>query len=271
MNILFLLLALTLPSVGDSRNLNFDPTIRAAYEAKWSEWSKVYQRYADWKGAQIALPTGQVKGAAEYRFNEAPDFRVLAASGYNTVVLLFDEWDMDRIGVIHAAHGAGLSVWIAYCPIRESQETSVFPDPVRLGATARRLGAAADALLIGWRRTSVHLLQQDRAYSAFMIASARADNPGLPVIGEVYAGETSAGRAKADAPAVQVPPEAAAAIAVNYVLPTVFPAGAFKVLRTMPPERKILVLEDKHRGLIRDFEAVGFREFITIVNTGEKR
>lgn len=271
MNVLLLMLALTLPPVGDSRNIDFDPTLRSAYAAKWSAWSRIYQRYADWSGERVELAAGPIRGAAEYRFNAAPDFRELAAAGYNTVVLLFDERDGDRLGVIHAAHGAGLAVWIAYCPERETHETTVFPDPVRLGSTLRRLGAAADALLIGWRRTSVHLFRQDRAYSAFLIASARADHPGLPVIGEIYAGETSAGYSRADAPALQLPPEASAAIAVNYVIPTVWPEGAFRVLLTLEPERKILVLESPHRSLIKDFEAVGFREFITIVNKGEKR
>lgn len=269
--ILMLIAALTLPPVADSRNLNFDPTLRSAYAAKWTAWSRIYQRYENWSGAKVSLPAGQIKGAAEYRFTAAPDFRELAAAGYNTVVLLFDERDGDRIGVIHAAHGAGLAVWIAYCPERETHETSVFPDPVRLGSTTRRLGAAADALLIGWRRTSVHLFQQDRAYSAFLIASARADHPELPVIGELYVGEAAGSFYRHNAPAVQLPPEASAAIVVNYAIPSVWPEGASQVLKRMEPPRKILVVEAANSSLIADFETVGFRDYVTIVNKGEKR
>lgn len=261
-----LLIALTLPPVGDARNLDFDPTVRAAYAAKWRGWSTVYDRYAAWRGDRTLLPAPPIRAAAEYRISAPPDFRALRAAGYNAVVLLVDEDDAERIDVIHAAHGAGLTVLLAYCPARESLETTVYPDPQRLGSTLRRLGATADALLIGWRRTSVHLLRQDRAYTAYLIASARADHPALPVIGEVYSGETNASTANpAWRPAIQIPREAGAVIVVNYDRPGVDPAAAVALLTgRVTGLRKLFVARSRASGdALRN---AGISDIITLIN-----
>ncbi len=271
-NLFCLLLALTLPSVGDARNLDFDPTVRSAYAAKWAAWSRIYDRYADWRGDAFPLPERPLRIAAEFRAGNAPDFLFLRGVGFDGIVLLVDamEEPTDAVRSIHAAHGAGLLVFVAWCPPRESLEATVFPDPARLGAILRRTGAAADALIVGWRRTSIHLLQQDRAYSAFLIASARADRPDLPVIGEIYTGETAAGYSRADNPALQIPPEASAAIAVNYVIPRIVPAGAAAELSAIPG-RKLLLVDGPFQLLIPAFRAVGFQDFITIIQKEKNR
>ncbi len=266
MIIVFLLVALTLPPVGDSRNLHFDPTVGVAYAGKWAAWSRVYERYADWTGDRQLLPAPPIRAAAEYRISAPPDFRELKAAGYNAVVLLFDETDADRITVIHAGAGAGLMVLIAYCPARETLEETVYPDPSRLGAAMRRLGSVADALIVGWRRTSVHLLRQDRAYTAFLIASARADNPALPVVGEIYAGETNDRAVNpAHNPAAQIPPESGAVIVVNYDRPGIDPEAAVELLTgRVTGLRKLFLARGGASG--EALRSAGIRDTIELIN-----
>lgn len=260
------LMCMSPPPVGDVRNVHFDPTLRASYSAKWAAWSRIYQRYADWTGARLELPTAPIRAAAEFRVRDAPDFRTLRAAGYNAVVLLVDESDIDRLNVIHAAHAAGLLAFIAYCPPRESLEETVYPDPDRLGAVLRRMGAAADALLIGWRRTSVHLLRQDRPYTAYLIASARADRPDLPVIGEIYAGPTNDHAVNLPSrPAVQIPPESGAVIVVNFDQPGISPVRASEWLSgAVTPLRKLFIARNRASG--EALATAGIVDIIELIN-----
>lgn len=79
---------------------------------------------------------------------------------------------------------------IAYAG-KEHLSEPVFRDPDVLRRWLSTLGGKADALLLGWRRTSLHWFLPDRAFTNFLIRSAREGNPDLPFIGMAYYGETA--------------------------------------------------------------------------------
>ena len=64
-------------------------------------------------------------------------------------------------------------------------------DPDKLASFLRSLGAVSDAFLLGWRRTSLHLLIPDPQWINFLVKNARKCNQDLPVIGEAYLGQTA--------------------------------------------------------------------------------
>ncbi len=264
--ILILLLALNLPPVGDQVNLDRDPTVRSAYAGKWSTWSRIYREYADWRGEAIALSAEPLRLAAEYRAGDAFDAKALKAAGFNGVVLLLDLADTADSATLYAMQlrGAGLRVAIAFSPRGEEHRDTVFPDSRRLSALLRRSAVHADALLIGWRRTSIHMFRQDRPYTAFLIAAARSGNPKIPVIGEIYAGETSAGIMSCEAPAFQLPPEAVAAMAVNYVRPEIYSPALRPVFDRLGVSRVIMVAFAAGELLIPEFVRSGFQDYIII-------
>ena len=68
---------------------------------------------------------------------------------------------------------------------------SLFRDPDTLAKFLRELGAKADALLLGWGRTSLHLFLPDRSWTNFLIKNARSKNSRLAVVGMAYFGETA--------------------------------------------------------------------------------
>lgn len=273
MLILSVMAALTLPPVGDARNLELDDTVCAKYAAKWSAWNQVYRRYADWRGETVKLAGPPVKLAAEYRPGDAVDTATLRRDGYTGIVLLLDAADdpdaAKRTAMV--ARCAGLAVWIAYAPPREDHRATAYPEPWRLSRLLRITGAHADALMIGWRRTSVHLLKQDRAYTAHLIAAARVDNPRLVVVGELYAGETGERDYSAGDPARQIPPESGAVIAVNYVRPEIYPTAAAELLQAAFPGRVVLVATAANKRFVSAFSLAGLNDIIIIEKQGDAR
>lgn len=262
--------AMTLPSVGDPVNIERDPTVSARYAAKWSAWDRIYRDYAAWRGECVALPAEPLRLVAEFRPADKVDFAALRQAGYNGVVLLVDTADEPDVAArwMLAARFAGLKVLVAYAPPLEDHRATVFPDPFRLKTLLRRCGALADGLLLGWRRSSIHMVRQDRAYSAFLIAAARQDQPTLPVIGEIYTGETGDGYAPADAPAIQMPPEATGALVVNYVGPRINPPAATAVLKQICTGRRLMLLPSENRRFIPEWS--GVIDYIIIEKQGEK-
>lgn len=116
-----------------------------------------------------------------------------AGRGYNAVLVTFDTTEnLQRLclAVDYLKH-KGLKVVIAYSGA-ENLRVPVMRDPDVLAEWLEALGSRADALLLGWRRTSVHLFLPDKQFASFIIKAARAQNPSLATIGMAYYGETAA-------------------------------------------------------------------------------
>lgn len=184
----------------DQRNLQYDPNI-GLDSASWRKWIAIYRsaEYQNYTMEYVELRKG-LRIINEVKCPETPEqFRQLQANldyymsrKYNAVLVTFTtEESLPRlVDVIDYLKSLDLTVIIAYGG-QENLRDSVFRDPDKLAEYLQALGAKADALLLGWRRTSLHQFLPDRPWTNFLIKNARAQNARLAVIGMAYFGETA--------------------------------------------------------------------------------
>ena len=175
-------------------------TIRAD-DPLWQRWIDIYRspEYADYVAEYKPLEPGlriinEVKCPADSSEFETLQARLdyYGKRGYNAVLVTFDTTEnLARLcAAVDYIKSAGFRIVIAYAG-REHLSEPVFRDPDVLRRWLATLGAKADALLLGWRRTSLHLFLPDKPFTNFLIRSAREGNPDLPFIGMAYYGETA--------------------------------------------------------------------------------
>lgn len=184
----------------DQRNLMYDPSV-GIDSASWTKWIKIYQsdEYKNYSPEYVELKTGlriinEVKCPenTEQFQRMSENLKYYQSRGYNAVLVTFttDEPLYRLADTIDYLKSCGLTVIIAYAG-RENLNESLFRDPDTLAKFLRELGAKADALLLGWRRTSLHLFLPDRQWTNFLIKNARSKKSTLAVIGMAYFGETA--------------------------------------------------------------------------------
>lgn len=113
-------------------------------------------------------------------------------AGCNSVLITFG-YPGESLPVLLATAAqcrrAGLAPWFAYAG-PESLQHSIFRDPDELASAAAQLAQACDGVILGWRRTSVHMYRQDKVFQTLLLRAAREANPRLAILGEIYYGET---------------------------------------------------------------------------------
>ena len=184
----------------DQRSIahDFDFNYNAATLKKWL---KIYQdaEYQDYVPEYKPLAPG-LRIICEVRCPEdAEQFRTLQerldyyiARKYNAVLVTFTTTESlsTLLTVMDYIKSLGLKTIIAYAG-KEDLRAPVLRDPDTLAHWLAATGEKADALLLGWGRTSTHLLLQDMQFTNFIIKNARAKNSDLPFIGEAYYGQTA--------------------------------------------------------------------------------
>ncbi len=185
----------------DQRNVQYDPGL-GLYAAAWPKWQAIYEDAAlaayvpEYKalapGLRIINEVRCPSGAEEFAvLQERLDY--YAGRGYNAALVAFDT--TESVSMLAAAcdyiRSIGLKVVITYSGGRENLHDSVFRDPDKIRAFLAALAPKADALLLGWRRTSLHLFLPDQPFTNFLIRSARSANPEIPFIGQAYFGQTA--------------------------------------------------------------------------------
>lgn len=265
-NFMMLLLALTLPPIGDVRNLEYDATVKAAYAGKWARWTQIYTQYQNWQGAKINFTGGPIQAAAEYRCYDKPDYPALQAAGYNAILLLFDT--NDDVELMNAfavkAKCSGFRLLLAYSPVGEKMDVSVFPDPLLLESRLTKLAGWTDLYIVGWRRTSVHMFRQDKAYTSFMIASIRKVAPNVPICGEIFVGETNEKIGSYAEPVFQIPPEANTVIAVNFAQRWLTATGTKNLTTKFFQGRILYVIFPSTQERLSEYKEAGVTDFIII-------
>ena len=184
----------------DQRNLIYDPSV-GIDSASWAKWLRIYQsdEYNTYSPEYVELKKGlriinEVKCPenTEQFQRMSENLKYYMSRGYNAVLVTFttDEPLYRLADTIDYLKSLGLKIVIAYSG-RENLHTSIFKDPDKLAEFLRELGAKADALLLGWGRTSLHLFLPDRSWTNFLIKNARSKNSRLGVVGMAYFGETA--------------------------------------------------------------------------------
>lgn len=184
----------------DQRNLIYDPAV-GIDSASWTKWIKIYQsaEYKNYSPEFVELAPG-LRIITEVKCPENTEqfqcmienLEYYQSRGYNAVLVTFTTGEpLYRLAdTIDYLKSCGLTVIIAYAG-RENLNESLFRDPDTLAKFLRELGAKADALLLGWGRTSLHLFLPDRSWTNFLIKNARSKNSRLGVVGMAYFGETA--------------------------------------------------------------------------------
>lgn len=182
----------------DQRNLMYDKSI-GIDSAIWAKWIAIYKADAPYSLEHVKLEKGLRMIAEVTAPQSADEIRTLDANlehykklGYNAALLTFDCTEelyrlLDLAGLIRSKE---LAVWIAYSG-PEDLRHSVFADPDRLSKFLSELGAVSDGFVIGWRRTALHLFEQDRQFYNVMLKAVRSRNKNIRVLGEAYIGETA--------------------------------------------------------------------------------
>ena len=184
----------------DQRNLIYDPSV-GIDSASWAKWLRIYQsdEYNTYSPEYVELKKGlriinEVKCPenTEQFQRMSENLKYYKSRGYNAVLVTFttDEPLYRLADTIDYLKSLELKIVIAYAG-RENLKESLFRDPDRLAEFLRELGAKADALLLGWGRTSLHLFLPDRQWTNFLIKNARSKNSRLGVVGMAYFGETA--------------------------------------------------------------------------------
>lgn len=223
----------------DKRNLAYDKSIGIDSTA-WKKWIEIYRKNEPYTIEYKALPSGlriicEVKCPQNAEQIETLDKNLEAyrEAGYNAVLLTFDltEQLSKLLDVVSFVRSKDMRVVFAYTG-PERLEWSVFQDPDKLASFLRSLGAVSDAFLLGWRRTSLHLLIPDPQWINFLVKNARGFNRDLPVIGEAYLGQTAESNESERAVTYNIPENVSAVlcfgigykgVAIGRALDLVFP------------------------------------------------
>lgn len=179
-------------NVRDIRNVSY-----TAGAVDWAAWSGVLAAYADKQYARVAF-SRKARVIAEVRpprsFYQQETLRAnldfYKARGYDAVLLVVTERDTAdsvRDACVFIRH-CGMNIWLVFGGV-ERLQASAYPDPHRLKSALAAAAPYAECFVLGWRRTSAHLLLQDSAYMKYLIGAVRETNPDLPVLGELFYGE----------------------------------------------------------------------------------
>ena len=260
----------------DQRNLIYDSTA-APGNVDFNAWLDLYKNHTPYTGAYIPLQD-EVRMVAELRY--PIDEKVLAdnltfykSKGYNAVLITFDgsEEPYHLTVLADKVTAAGFKVWYAFGGA-EDLKLSVFIHPHKLQRLITALAPKCAGMLLHWRRTSQHLLLQDRPFTDFLIRSAREVNPDLQIIGESYFGENAETKGKF-AVATSVPANSSGVLLQNVGYSFYSPAKVFKKLfahlKDVP--KLVLVLGEKPYYATRRRNKLSFEQNWQIKRSIEER
>ena len=249
----------------DKRNLAYDKTV-GIDSAAWKKWIEIYRKNEPYTIEYKALPSGlriicEVKCPQNAEQTDTLDKNLEAyrAAGYNAVLLTFDLTEplSKLLDVVSLVRSRDMRVVFAYTG-PERLEWSVFQDPDKLASFLRSLGAVSDAFLIGWRRTSLHLLIPDPQWINFLVKNARGFNRDLPIIGEAYLGQTAESGGSERAVTYNIPENVSAVLCfgIGY--------------KGVAIERALDLVFPKTKGLPRIGLAIGERPYFDTRNNTKK-
>ena len=167
-----------------------------------NKWLEIYRQNQKYNLEFVRLPAG-IKMIAE--IHHPIDQRVLRKNlafykkqNFNAALLTFgfsDEKLSDLLYTAEVVKSTGMKLFIAYAG-PEDLKHSVLQDPDELAEKIKILSINADGFLLNWRRTSLHLFEQDPAYVNYVLKQVRSWNKNIAVLGEAYYGQTASSNHK---------------------------------------------------------------------------
>lgn len=158
----------------------------------------------------------------------------------------------DVPGYIATAREHGFKVLLTYSG-PATRSVPVFGSPERLARLLALHGRQADAFVLHWRRTSLHLLTPPAGWTRFLTENVRRLNPSLPVIGSVYYGETG-GAYPGHGWSASVPADASGAVFQGGGTPDYPPGAALAALRRFTALPAVAVALGDRAAYLHEFK-----------------
>lgn len=181
----------------DKRNLSYDKSI-SIDSTSFQKWIEIHKEKQNYVLEKVPLED-EIKMIAEVTVpNNPEEYNTLIKNlekyhkkGYNAVLLTFDTSEnlSSLIELSLLISKKEMSCWIAYSG-PEDLKHSVYVDPDKLKEYVGELSEISDGIIVGWRRTALHLFMQDKPFTNFILKAAREANPSIMVLGEAYLGPT---------------------------------------------------------------------------------
>ena len=166
------------------------------------KWLEIYRQNQSSSIDFVRMPAG-IRMIAEihHPINQRVLRKNLAfykKQNFNAALLTFgfsDEKLSDLLYTAEVVKSTGMKLFIAYAG-PEDLKHSVLQDPDELAEKIKILSINADGFLLNWRRTSLHLFEQDPAYVNYVLKQVRSWNKNIAVLGEAYYGQTASSNHK---------------------------------------------------------------------------
>lgn len=184
--------------VKDQRSLSWDNTI--GYSESILKWAEIYDDYSNVKPIEYKKIKNNFRMISEIIYPESEqelniltkNLEFYSQQGYNAVLLTFngEEQTIDLVNLVrYIKKNTGMQVWFTYSGM-EDLNKSIYIDPDKYSEILTRLAKCCDGYINSWRRTSGHLLEQDEEFKNFTNITLRKSNIDIPIVGELYYGET---------------------------------------------------------------------------------
>ena len=184
--------------VKDQRSLSWDKTI--GYSESILKWAEIYDDYSNVKPIEYKKIKNNFRMISEIIYPESEqelniltkNLEFYSQQGYNAVLLTFngEEQTIDLVNLVrYIKKNTGMQVWFTYSGM-EDLNKSIYIDPDKYSEILTRLAKCCDGYINSWRRTSGHLLEQDEEFKNFTNITLRKSNIDIPIVGELYYGET---------------------------------------------------------------------------------
>ena len=185
----------------DQRMVRHDSSLSVDNQAA-GKWLEIYRQNQNFSIDFVRPPAG-IRMIAE--IHHPIDQSVLRKNlafykkqNFNAALLTFGfsgEKLSDLLYTAEVVKSTGMKLFIAYAG-PEDLKHSVLQDPDELAEKIKVLSIHADGFLLNWRRTSLHLFEQDPAYVNYMLKQIRSRNKNIAVLGEAYYGQTASSNHK---------------------------------------------------------------------------
>lgn len=181
----------------DKRNVEHDKNL--LFNKHINQWFEIYNTYQ--KKSFVRLPIQKsFRMISEVKLPKNNEqFKILdnnlayyKSRGYDSVLIVFDgsENENDLLNLVKYVRYKGFRSFFAFGG-EENLNISIFVDPIKLKSQLQSLAKYSEGFLLGWRRTSAHLIEQDIQYMNYMSSCVREVNKNCLIFGEVYYGNTA--------------------------------------------------------------------------------
>ena len=181
----------------DKRNVEHDTTILTNKYIK--DWINIYDTYNNVKIKKIPLKNSfrmisEIKVPSNMKQFEIleKNLKYYQSRGYDSALIVFDgsENPQDLNNLVKYVRYLNLRPFFAFGG-DENLSISVFVNPEMLKRQLESLSEYSEGFLLGWRRTSAHLFEQDIQYMNYMSECVRNSNKNCLIFGEIYYGNTA--------------------------------------------------------------------------------